>query len=68
MAEVNPIQVEKHLKGLDYPTSKDNLVKHAQQQGADQNIMDALQKLPDETFNKPTDVTKAIGEINRESR
>jgi hypothetical protein len=66
MAKVRPPEVEKYLKGVDYPVSKPELVKHVQQEM--QQVIDILQKLPNETFNKPTDVAKALGEIERGSR
>lgn len=60
---VSPAEVEKYLKGANYPSKKQDLVKHAEQQNAPQDIINVLRKMPDETFNKPMDVTKAIGEI-----
>ena len=66
MAKVSPVQVEKFLKGLDYPVSKKDLIKYAQQHGADQNVLAALSRLPDQTYDGPIDVSKAIGEIDRE--
>ncbi len=63
MAKVNPVQVEKFLKGLDYPVSKKDLVTYARQHGADENILAVLSRLPDQTYNGPIDVSKAIGEI-----
>lgn len=63
MAKVNPIQLQKHLKGVDYPASKQDLIEHAQQQGADEDAISALEQLPDEQYEAPTDVSKAIGEI-----
>lgn len=30
MAKVNPIDVQKHLKGLDYPATKEDVIKHAE--------------------------------------
>jgi len=66
MAKVSPAEVEKFLKGMDYPAKKDDLVKHVKQES--QEVLEVLQKLPNETFNKPTDVAKAIGEVARESK
>lgn len=62
MAKVNPIQLQKHLKGVDYPASKQDLINHAKQQRADENALSALEQLPDEQYETPTDVSKAIGE------
>jgi hypothetical protein len=66
MAKVNPIQVEKFLKGLDYPASKEELIGHAKKHGADQNTCEVLEELPDQTYSGPTGVSKAIGQIDRE--
>ncbi|SCY30755.1 Protein of unknown function [Nitrosospira sp. Nl5] len=63
MAKANPIQVQKFLSGMDYPADKDDIVKHAKSKGADDNIMQTLQQLPDESFETPADVSKAIGNI-----
>ena len=38
MAKVNPIELQKHLQGVDYPASKEELIQHAQQQGADEKV------------------------------
>jgi hypothetical protein len=65
MAKVSPAEVERFLKGVDYPVNKDDLVKYVKQES--QEVLEVIQKLPNETFNKPTDVAKAIGEIARES-
>ena len=62
MAKVNPIQLQKHLKGVDYPASKKELPKHAKEQGADKDALSALEELPDEQYESPAAVSKAIGE------
>lgn len=36
---INPIQLQKHLKGVDYPASKQDLIDHAKQQDADENAI-----------------------------
>jgi Protein of unknown function (DUF2795) len=63
MAKINPIQLQKHLKGVDYPASKEELIKHAQQQGADENAMSVLQQLPEQDYQTPTDVSQAVGSM-----
>jgi Protein of unknown function (DUF2795) len=62
--KVSPIEVEKYLKGEDYPAKKEELVRHAQEQGAPSEVLQALKKLPEQKmFQKPTDVVKAISEM-----
>ncbi len=63
MATVNPIQLQKYLKGLDYPARKADLIKKAQQEGADENVRATLDKLPDDSFETPADVSQAVGKI-----
>jgi hypothetical protein len=63
MAKINPIQLQKHLKGADYPASKQDLIELAEKQGADDNVRSTLEQLPDEEYETPADVSKAIGEI-----
>jgi hypothetical protein len=63
MARVNPIQVQKFLKGIDCPVSKKDLVKLAQEQGADENVPSALEQLPCDEFNSPNDVSEATGKL-----
>ncbi len=64
MAKVNPIQVQKFLKGLDYPASKQDVLQKAEQEGADEDVRSTLEQLPDEEFQTPADVSKAIGQID----
>ena len=64
MTKANPIQVQKFLSGMDYPATKEEIVDHAKSKGADENIMRTLEQLPDESFETPADISKAIGEID----
>jgi hypothetical protein len=61
--DVNPVQVQKFLGGIDYPCSKQDLIDTAKGQGADKNVISTLEQLPDKNYDSPTDVTKAIGDI-----
>lgn len=63
MAQVNPIQLQKHLKGMDYPASRDDIIRHAEENGADEDALSVLEQLPDEEFETPADVSKAVGQI-----
>ena len=60
MTNVNPIQLQKDLKGVDYPATRDDLVARAQKNNADKETLDALKQLKDGSFEKPTDVTAAV--------
>lgn len=61
---VNPVQAQKFLKDIDYPCSKDELLQAAESQGADENVMDTLRRIPMDTFNSPSDVAEGISRIS----
>jgi len=60
---INPIQVQKFLGGLDYPVSKDELIRRAEERGADERVMSALQQLADGEFESPVDVSEAVARV-----
>ena len=60
MADVNPIELQKHLGGVDYPASKDDLVRRAEESGAGDDVLEALRGIPDREYDAPTAVTKAV--------
>ncbi len=59
-----PANIMEHLKGIDFPASKDDLVERAREgEGSDTNdVVNALEKLPDRRYNSPADVMHEIGE------
>lgn len=57
---VNPIQLQKFLGGIDYPTDKKTLLDTAKKNGADDNVLGALQNLEQDRFDSPTDVSGAL--------
>lgn len=59
----SPANVEKHLKGVSYPASKQDLIKAAERNEAPSEIIEVLEELPRDEFNGPQDVMKAYGQI-----
>lgn len=60
MAHANPIQIQKYLKGVDYPASKAALIENARNLGADESVCASLEQLPDEDFQTPAEVSQAF--------
>lgn len=60
----NPIQVQKYLGGLDYPAKKQEIVQKAKQKGADDHILDILQKIPDQEYSSPVAVSREVGKLH----
>lgn len=61
MANVNPIELQKHLKGMEYPASRQDILDHVGD--ADADLRSTLERLPDEEYESPTDVSKAVGDL-----
>jgi hypothetical protein len=59
--DVNPIEVQKALKGMDYPAGRDEIVSAARDNGAAEEIVDALEGLGRNRFDGPDDVMEALG-------
>lgn len=64
MEPVNPIQLQKYLKGIDYPADKNTLIENAKKLGADENVCSSLENLPDQKFDAPVDVSQALSKIH----
>ena len=60
----NPVQVQKFLGGLDYPVGKQDLLDRARGEGADENVMEALERIPDREYDSPTAVSREVGKLD----
>ncbi|HEV2127577.1 MAG TPA: DUF2795 domain-containing protein [Thermomicrobiales bacterium] len=60
MAKLNPIELQQALKGVDYPADKIALAEAAERNGASGDVRNAIDRLPDKQYEKPTDVTEAV--------
>lgn len=59
----SPSNVEKFLKGVNYPAKKEDLVQTAKSNGAPSEVMDVIKQLPASQFGGPQDVMKAYGQV-----
>lgn len=50
------------LTGVDFPTSKDKLLEHARKNNADQEVLEAIEQMPDSEYSNMADVFKGVGE------
>ncbi|TQJ90899.1 DUF2795 domain-containing protein [Streptomyces sp. SLBN-31] len=60
MADISPIDMQKALKGANYPASRDDLVALAKQNGAENDLIEKLSSSGAEQFDGPNDVQKAV--------
>jgi hypothetical protein len=69
----SPALVQRHLHGVDYPVSRDDLVSYARReceggsypQDECERVIRVLSQLPDREYQRPVDVSKAFGEVAR---
>lgn len=56
----NASQVERYLRGLDYPAAKDKIVDHAKNAGANEDAVGVLMKIADKEYSNQGDVMQEI--------
>ncbi|RQR62775.1 DUF2795 domain-containing protein [Burkholderia sp. Bp9126] len=59
----SPVDVQKALKGMDYPASKADVVKCAERSHADSHVIDMLKRIPDREYDTPASVSKEVGRL-----
>ena len=71
----SPAVLQRYLHGVDYPATKDQLVAHVRSQCEQatgdaqsecERVVGTLTRLPDQQYSRPTDVSKAFGELAQE--
>jgi hypothetical protein len=55
--------VQKYLRDVGYPATKDDLLAQARRNDAPQEIIDTLERIPENEFGGPQDVMKGYGEF-----
>ncbi|MDZ5143090.1 DUF2795 domain-containing protein [Microbacterium testaceum] len=55
-----PIELQKYLGGVDYPATKDDLVRIARGNGAPDDLVSALEGADADSFDGPTAVSRAL--------
>jgi hypothetical protein len=69
----SPALVQHHLHGMHYPATRDDLINYARSQCKSgdhpdsecERVVQILSQLPDREYQRPTDVSKAFGELAR---
>jgi hypothetical protein len=57
----SPANITHHLKGVDFPASKQDLETHAKDNGADKEVLETIRGMPGDRFESMADVMKAYG-------
>lgn len=56
----SPVEIQKALAGVDYPTTRAHLAEVARSHHADREIVELIDNLPDKDYDSPAAVSKAI--------
>lgn len=60
MSDFNPIEVQRYLGGIDYPASKQTIIETAEDSGAGDDVLEALERLPERDYDDPTEVSSEL--------
>lgn len=64
MPQITSMRVQEYLAGMEYPATKDDLIKYARTKNAPDEVINTLDNLPeDESFENPTQVAEALEDI-----
>lgn len=64
--DTNPIDVQKHLKGIEFPASKDELIEQAQTNNAPEEVMDMLDGIEEKDYQNVAEVSEALSDSENE--
>lgn len=59
---LTPANVTKHLKGIHFPCSRDDMVAHAKRAGAAPEVVELLRRMPETQYSTMADVMKGYGQ------
>jgi len=59
----SPANIAGFLEGIDFPATKDELVDHAEDNGAPQEVIDVLESLPNQEYTSMADVMSGVGQV-----
>lgn len=58
-----PYEVEQYLAGVEYPTTKEHLEEAAVANGAPDEVIATIQRLPAEMIDSPEDLASLFGDV-----
>ena len=60
--KVSAVDISHNLSGIDFPADKPHLVEWAKNKGADQDVINVLQAMPERQYQNMADVERGFGE------
>ncbi len=63
MAKIDMAQLESALRGIKYPVTRDELIRHLEQNGGDEQLRQAIRQLPNQHYRSINEVSKALESV-----
>ncbi|WP_250986612.1 DUF2795 domain-containing protein [Methanoculleus oceani] len=63
LAHLSAADLQVYLKGMDYPAGKQDLISHARERSAPEDVIAALEMFGDRTYRSATDVSTEFGKV-----
>lgn len=60
---VSAAQLAQYLKGIDFPADREDIINTAKSNDAPANVMSYMKRLPERTYNRPTEVEQEFSKI-----
>lgn len=60
---VSTATISQFIEGVDFPATREEIIDHAHDRDAPEDVLDMLEELPDDEFQSMAEVWDAIGEI-----
>jgi len=61
MGGQSPSNIAHHLKGIEFPADKQELIEYAEDNGAPDEVLEVLQQMPDKEYNSMSDLMHGVG-------
>jgi hypothetical protein len=61
--KISAAEIEKYVKGIDFPCDKNQLIQHAKSNNAPDEILDFMQDLPDQEYGSAVDVARGVSDV-----
>lgn len=59
----SPSNIAHHLKHIHFPCNKQDLVRQAQANKAEDDVLDVLRQMPEQQYQTMADVMKGVGQV-----
>lgn len=68
MEKIKPAEIEKYLSGLGFPVYLPGILEHAEENGADKEIIRFLDKLPFKEYRNQSELKRELRKLNQIAR